>query len=678
MAIFSAIGGFIASALLAVGVPGTILGISTASLIGGALAIGASVALSALTRPKLSPGPTPQAQAVINQSAGARIRGYGRAKLGGTRAFWDSRNGILYQAVMFHSGEVDAIEEWYAGDLKLTLNSSGSTTNPPVAGYIDTEYFLGRPNQGASSLLRAGFPSIWTAAHQLKGIAYVVVTFDSPEAEKYQEVFPEGYNTPIRVVARLSKVYDPRTGATAWSDNAALCILDYLTHPDGYRRSIADIDVDSFAAFANVCDQSVPLKAGGSERRYRLWGIYSLTEDPQDVLQRMCATCDAELYQTASGKIAIRGGVWTAPTVTIEDRDILGHQLEQGNNKFAAFNELKILYTSPKHDYQAMEAPPWVDTAAQAEQGPLPSDLSLDLVPSASQARRLAKIHRAKSNPRWRGTITTNLTGLNALGERIIRVVLPELGINDTFLVTSFSISPDLTGCEIGVLSLDASAYAWTTAEEADEAPVPQNTRPDLTIAAPANLTLRVVNRQVSAGTVGAAIRATVSAPSRPGLSLEAEYRPVGGQWEAMSVASGVLEAYSDVVNDGQTYEVRARWRTAQNTAGAWSPIKSIPVVADAAAPSAPTGFTATKSGADVSLAWTNPPTAGFYFTEVFRGTTATFDASSEIVEIYAAPGSSSTYTDTAPGAGTFYYWVRARNVAGMASDPVGPVSVTF
>lgn len=678
MAIFTAIGSFIASALLAVGVPGTILGISTASLIGGALAIGASLALSALTRPKLSPGPTPQAQAVINQSAGPRIRGYGRAKLGGTRAFWDSRNGILYQAVMFHSGEIDAIEEWYAGDLKLTLNSSGVATNAPVAGYIDTEYFLGTNTQSSSSLLRNGFSSIWTTAHQLKGIAYFVVTFASPEAEKYQEVFPEGYNTPVRVVARLSKVYDPRTGTTAWSDNAALCILDYLTHPDGYRRNLSDIDLDSFRAFANVCDQSVALKAGGSERRYRLWGIYSLTEDPQDVLQRMCATCDAELYQTASGKIAIRGGVWAEPTVTIEDRDILGHQLEQGNNKFAAFNELKILYTSPKHDYQSMEADSWVDLAAQAEQGPLQSDLSLDLVPSASQARRLAKIHRAKSNPRWRGTISTNMTGLNALGERIIRVRLPELQIDDTFLVTSFSISPDLTGCEIGILSLDASAYAWTTAEEGNEAPVPQDTRPDMTIAAPSNLTLRVVNRQVTSGTIGAAIRATVSAPPRSGLSLQAEYRPAGGDWEAMSVASGAREAFSGIVNDGVTYQVRARWLTAQNTAGQWTAARSITVVANPATPSAPTDFTATKTGTSAALAWTNPPTAGFYFAQVYRGTTASFSEATKIADVYGDAGSSGAYTDATPGTGTRYYWIRAVNVAGTPSPETGPQSLTF
>lgn len=81
----------------------------------------------------------------------------------------------------------------------------------------------------------------------------------------------------------------------------------------------------------------------------------------------MRAACDAEFYQTAEGQIAIRGEAWAAPTVTIREDDILGHSMELGNNRFTAFNEVKILYTSPLHDYQTMEATPWENLGDQAE-----------------------------------------------------------------------------------------------------------------------------------------------------------------------------------------------------------------------------------------------------------------------------------------------------------------------
>lgn len=455
----------------------------------GAALIGISQLASAAfpgNRPQTS---TPQAQATLNQSTGPRIRGYGRAKLGGTRAFWDSTNGILYQVVMAHHGRIDAFEQFYVGDIAVDRDVSGMVNAAPFLGYVQINEAFGTADQGSHGGMMTAWPDVWTADHRLRGIANWFVRFYSPAAEVFQSVFPEGYNTQVRCVCRLSLVWDPRDGGQdpdddttwAWSDNAALCILDYLTHPDGYALSQDDVDIDSFIAKADIDDEAVALAAGGTEPRYRLWGVYSLTDDPHDVLAKMRAACDAELYQTPEGKIAIRGGEWQAPTVTIRDRDIIAHSMEQGNNRFSAFNDLKIIHTSPDHDYQSMEVTAWEDLADQADRGVLSSSLSLDMVPSPTQARRLAKIHIAKANPAWKGTISANLSALDALGERTIRLVLPELGIDDAFFVAGFSIRSDLTGVDLSVMSISEAAYEWSTDEESEPAPIPDDTRPDLT-----------------------------------------------------------------------------------------------------------------------------------------------------------------------------------------------------
>lgn len=44
-----------------------------------------------------------------------------------------------------------------------------------------------------------------------------------------------------------------------WSDNAALCILDYLLAPWGFNCDIEEIDAASFIAAANICDEMVAL-----------------------------------------------------------------------------------------------------------------------------------------------------------------------------------------------------------------------------------------------------------------------------------------------------------------------------------------------------------------------------------------------------------------------------------
>lgn len=576
-AIVTAITGYIASALVGIGLS-TALASAAATIIVGAAFIGVSMLLT--PRPPVMK--TPQAQAVINQSTSPRIRGYGYALLGGTRAFWESKNGYLYQAVMMHSGEIDYIDHFRIGDIQVALNGDGDvTTDPfvtvegasgsPISGSSGTTnhnvrivYHMGSVNQAPDQMLMDAFPDVWTPEHRLRGIAYFVTRFRSPRQEDFQRIFPEGHNTPVRALCRLSRVWDPRDDVTRWSDNASLCILDYLTHPDGFKKTRDDIDLNSFALFANVCDEQVPLAAGGTEKRYRLWGVYSLNDEPEDVLRKMRASCDGELYQNAEGKIAIRGGKWEAPTVNITERDILGHSMEQGNNRFSAFNELKIMYTSPLHDYQTMEATAWVDSADQDERGPIPSDLDLDFVPSPSQARRLAKIHIAKSNPRWKGRIKTNLTGLNALGERTLGVELPELEIDEAFYVAGFSIASDLTSVDIEVMTISEDAYQWNPAlEEGQNPAIPQITAPVLTFPVPQGLTLTVDVNKV--------ITASITPPDRTDLQLQVQIRAgAGSAWQEMTVASDDLSASFGPVADG-SYDARARWTGALNAVGEWS-----------------------------------------------------------------------------------------------------------
>lgn len=481
-----ALGALLAPLLPGLLAGGTILGIATPTFLGGALLLGGSVAYSALMRPRVASATRgSDAQQVINQAVSPRVRVYGRAKVGGTRAFYETADTggpaggtatvRLFQAVILASHEIDGIEQYWLGDTSVTLESSGRVATDPWAssGGGSRAYLwghLGAPNQAADARLMQVFPGFWTSDHRLRGMAYVVGEFARPgTAEDFSNIWPQSAQTPITCTVRGLRLWDPRSGTTYWSENSGLCILDYILSSDGMAKAITDVDLGSFSAFADLCDEAVPLASGGSEPRYRLSGTVVLTEDPADVLARMLATCDGELYQTPAGKIGIRGGKWVAPTVTVEDQHILQiGEISEGADAFAAFNEIKVIYTSPFHDFQPTETTSWIDAAAQDRNGVIVEEMPLDMVPSASQARRLAKIHMAKMNPEIRGTIATNLAGLNALGEGTIRCVIPEIAVDQAFQVTSFSLKPDLSGCEIGISALSAAAYEWNpTAEEA-------------------------------------------------------------------------------------------------------------------------------------------------------------------------------------------------------------------
>lgn len=575
MPAFSALATFIATRLISIGVP-HLLAQAGGSLIAGGAAAVASRVLS--PKPRLS-SPNGNYQAVINQAAAPRVRGYGRAKLGGPRAFFDSKKGKLYQIVLLHTGEVAGFHRIWVGDVAVTRDSEGLVENEEfLAGggnhMVRVLTRTGTDDQTPYNVMLGAWPEVWSADHKINGIATMCAVFESPKLEYFQKVFPDGHNTQVRAELDLTKVYDPRTMTIAWSDNAALCIADYLVSDDGMPNiGFDDIDWDSFGAFADVCDQPTGKKGGGTEPRYRLWGVYSLQDEPKGVLERMAQTCDAELYLTPEGKIGVRGGVWTEPTVTIEDSIVTGYEgFEQGSGRFVAFNELKIIYTDPEQDYQPTEAEPWIDHEDQADRGQIVSPFDVDMVPSASQARRLAKIHSAKENPRWRGTVQTDLRGLAAVGERIVRIVLPELGIDGSFFIKGWSLASDMSGLTFDVISLSEDAYLWDAeAEEGQTSPPPADTSPDTTLPIPEFDDYVVELRDFTAGTSAPVIIAAfLPEPDRDDLTLQAQIRlSPDGPWEGMSIDD--LTAISGPVVEDEDYDIRARWQTPSNAASEWS-----------------------------------------------------------------------------------------------------------
>ncbi|AYO83653.1 hypothetical protein EBB05_16190 [Methylobacterium brachiatum] len=308
---------------------------------------------------------------------------------------------------------------------------------------------------------------------QLLGLCYSVVV--ATPLKKGSQIFPEGA-PDVRLLVAGEPSYDPRTGVYAYTDNAAILLLDYLLHESGYGLTLSEVNLSSFSDLANVCDEAIALiepdpNGAAYEARYRSWGSYDYSEQRADVLARLLAACDGELYQDASGLIAVRGGRWQAPTFTIDESMIQGwDQLEEGDEAYNTFTRIKHTYTDPFQDYQPTEGDPWDDLASQAVQGVVETEKSFIRAPSHSQSRRLAKIAMAKGNPRFRITgLRLSPAGLPAYGEPTVRLVLSSFGIDTTFAIMRGTLAMAgsvLTSVKLDLISLDASAYAWDPAEE--------------------------------------------------------------------------------------------------------------------------------------------------------------------------------------------------------------------
>lgn len=627
-----------------------------------------------------APGvPAEHVQANIAQAAAPRIRGYGTYLQGGVRALFESSGGMLHQILVMHHGEVSAVTGYLIDGEPVTLDGSGNVITGAPALYMSINAILSGDG-GDYAPARAAFPTIWTTDHTLTGQATIYVRMVAPNINLLTKAFPRRENTLVQAIVQQSKVLDPRTGIIGYSDLTGPCVLDYMTHADGYRIPLAAVDQDSFAQFTDLCDQAVALKAGGTEKRYRVGGYYSLEDAPKDVMERLLATADAQIYMTPEGKAGIMGGEWLDPDVTITEDDILDLELSDGSDLFSDFNVLKGKFTSPDHRWQETECAELVDAVAQLTQPERVDTLVVDMCPSHSQMQRLMRAHRATRIREFVGTMRTNLVGMKARfprgsGRHVIRVYCPSYDIDEVFEVTSHAYSVADRICIIGLASI-ANPYAWVAAtDEGDPPPrLADLDRPVHVDAVPTGLTLTQEVIAVTSGQNAVRIVAIVDDPLQPSLQLRAEYRKLGDTvWQPMIAGVGDLQAYTGVLSDAATYQVRASWLGVDT----YTAIVSTTTVANPVAPAAATGLSKAYAAPNVTLTWTNAVT-GYYRTRIYRGTTSTFSAATLLATVAGIAGQVQTYQN-APGTGTWYFWVVTINASSIEQTaPTGPVSQTI
>src|SRR5215472_3198265 len=126
----------------------------------------------------------------------------------------------------------------------------------------------------------------WKASDKGLGrtLAYVRMGYDD-------SVFPSSIPNVSFVIRGKKDILDPRTGTRIYTNNAALCIADYLAMPatkGGFGLTIGtDIPTAQLSAAANICDELVPLAAGGTVKRYTCNTFFQLNATRGSILQQM-------------------------------------------------------------------------------------------------------------------------------------------------------------------------------------------------------------------------------------------------------------------------------------------------------------------------------------------------------------------------------------------------------
>lgn len=180
---------------------------------------------------------------------------YGQAMVSGNLVYAQvtgAQKEYLHMVIALAGHEIHSVDEiWFDEKLVGPRNVAGGVTSGNFANHAVIVPYLGTTSQAANATLVSASGGKWTSAHQGKGIAYLYIRLLFNE-----DIFAAGMPN-VRALVRGKKVYDPRTATTAFSDNPALILRDYLTSDYGLGCTGSEIDDASVQTAADVCDQWV-------------------------------------------------------------------------------------------------------------------------------------------------------------------------------------------------------------------------------------------------------------------------------------------------------------------------------------------------------------------------------------------------------------------------------------
>lgn len=412
---------------------------------------------------------------------------YGETRVSGLMAFASTstttdENDTLHMVIVLSVGEVAAIgDTFWLNDVEvdIVLPFNAPTTGPFV-GLLEINRKLG-PDSGTYQPI-AGAEAFWTVDHRGRGLAYIGVTmiYDTT-------AFPGGIPN-ISTTVKGRKIFDPRDEAQslddnttwAWTDNPALCLLDYLINVDfglGFDYA-SEIDVDSFIAAANICDEDVALATEGTEKRYRCSGAFDNDIDPPRLIEQILATMDGILVPSG-GKLYLYTGAWREPTVTLTADDLRGGITVRTRDAIRdSVNRVRGTYTSPDDLYQPRDFPAVINATYLSEDNGFEHwlDLNLPWVFSASQAQRLAKINLERARQGIVVTFPAKLTALRLRKGDNVLLTLDRYGWDEkAFMVIDWRLAIDdegRPGIDLVLRETASAIYDWDAEETAvDPAP---------------------------------------------------------------------------------------------------------------------------------------------------------------------------------------------------------------
>jgi len=355
---------------------------------------------------------------------------YGRTMVNGVRAFdhtTGGKNKFLHRILVFAAHEIESFEEIYVDGNLVTLNEDGEITSPKAyENRIVIKTHLGADDQAADADLMA-VTDKWTADHRLRGCAYMYVYLEHRPSK-----FPHGV-PQIKAVIKGKKVYDPRTGLTAWSDNPALCLNDHIINDEvGLKATQDGVSTAHLIAAANICDETV-----NDRKRYTCNGSFLASVPRGQVAKEIAGSMGGDFWHS-QGTWKMDAAVWNAPTLSIGPDDFIAPiEVDPGGGAVEAFNMINGVFRGEETSYELTDYPMVPDATERqaliAQDGGIEAkkDFPLPFTDTAEMARDLARIKLEENWGQVSFTTTLMLRAWQAEHRDIVSVTLDYMGWSD-------------------------------------------------------------------------------------------------------------------------------------------------------------------------------------------------------------------------------------------------------
>ncbi|HNB43311.1 MAG TPA: phage tail protein [Burkholderiaceae bacterium] len=526
--------------------------------------------------------------------------------------------------------------------------------------------YLGAPGQTADAGMIANLPGIWTSAHKLTDQAHLVVELDYDA-----DAFPSGLpNVSARV--RGAKLYDPRTGLTAWSENPALMMRWIATHALFGRLTMSAEAETAIIVAANVCDQSTAYVVGGRTYTRALYTAGTVVKSGQrakDILDDL-ARAMAGRWAMVGGALRVKAGAYVTPLQSLDDTWLTDKQsvkIQPRTPLVDLVNNISGKIVDEQRDYLELEYPRVRSSTYVAADGrELPQDMGLNAVTFAGQAQQVVATYMRDLRFGLKVVLTCNFKAWQVELFDTLYVTLSRFGwVNMPMEVMDVTWTLD-GGIQLTLKQTDPSIYALATSFDWALPPAPTLFPQWNQVQAVAGLTCTAGTAQLlrqADGTIvsqievnwtaitDAAVLADGGVEIRYGLANAAE-----STWQSFTAERGQSKAYIKGVRDGLLYLVKARAFNAL-VKGAWTLPVLVAVSGKSAAPSNVAGLAATGIPGGVQVTWTKNTDADYLETEVRYG--ASWAAGTSIFR-----GAAAGFVWPWPAAGSYTIRVKHRDTS--------------